>query len=150
VTAATRDRTLFVLSLAIGVAGWWGAAAVSGPREAWDGPSYWQAVVPATYVLCALFGYLGSRGAWRWPFLAFGAQVATMLVRGGGAGNLFPLGLALFAVMAAIGLVPAYLGVALRRARDRSRAAAFAAKARRDALAGEPHAGAHGEGGPGR
>jgi len=131
ISAAARDRLVFALALLAGAAGWGWA----GGKEAWDRPEYWTLVLPATGVLLFGFGYLGSRGAWRWPALAFGAQLATMLLlrafRGEGPGNLAPLGAVLFALLAAIGLVPTYLGVALRRWRQRRIAARFAAAARR-------------------
>jgi hypothetical protein len=128
-TAATRDRYLFGAAIVVGAAGW----AWAGGREAWDFPLYWSLVLPLSYAFVFLFGTLGSRGAWRWPALVFGAQLATMLLRGG-VGNLAPLGAILFAVLATFGLAPAYLGVALRRWRQRRTAARFASKAREKAL----------------
>ena len=130
-TAATRDRLAFASAIALGVAGW----AWAGGKEAWDRPAYWMFVLPATYLALFAFGTLGSRSAWRWPALVFGAQLATLLglrvARGEGPGNLAPLGAVLFAVLAGVGLVPTYLGVALRRSRQRRVRARFAAAARR-------------------
>ena len=130
-TAATRDRLVFAAAIALGVLGW----AWAGGKEAWDHPAYWQLVLPGTYLVLFVFGALGSRGAWRWPALVFGAQLATLLAvratRGEGPGNLAPLGAVLFAVLAGVGLVPTYLGVALRRTRQRRARARFAAAARR-------------------
>ena len=133
-TAATRDRVLLLLALAVGVAGWWGTAALVDRREAWDAPEYFQLALPATGALLALFGYFGSRAAWRWPLLVFGAQLATMTARNGEVGSLFPLGALLFLFFALLGLLPTYLGVALRRARQKRQAARFAAEARRAAF----------------
>jgi len=130
-TAATRDRVLLLAALALGVAGWWGAAVLADRREAWDAPEYFQLALPATGVLLALFGYLGSRDAWRWPLLVFGAQLATMTARNGEVGSLFPLGALLFLFLAGLGLLPTYLGVAVRRTRQKRQAARFAAEARR-------------------
>ncbi len=132
-TAATRDRLLLLLALLLGVAGWWGGAALGDRREAWDAPGYFALVLPLTAVALALFGYLGSRAAWRWPALVFGAQLATLVARNGEVGPLLPLGVLLFLFMAGLGLVPTYLGVAVRRARQRRMAARFAAAARRAA-----------------
>lgn len=96
---------------------------------------YYFAVIPLTLALLPFFGYLASRGAWRWPALVFGAQLATMIALRtlpiGGLRGIEPLALALFALFAGLGLGPTYLGVALRRARQRRRAARFAAAARR-------------------
>ena len=130
-TAATRDRLAFAAAIALGVAGW----AWAGGKEAWDHPAYWTLVLPATYLCLFAFGTLGSRSAWRWPALVFGAQLATLLglraVRGEGPGNLAPLGAVLFAILAGVGLAPTYLGVALRRTRQKRAQARFAAAARR-------------------
>ena len=133
-TAATRDRVLLLAALVLGVAGWWGAAVLADRREAWDAPEYFQFALPVTGVLLALFGYLGSRDAWRWPLLVFGAQLATMTARNGEVGSLFPLGALLFLFFALLGLLPTYLGVALRRTRQKRQAARFAAEARRAAF----------------
>ena len=127
--AATRDRYLFGAAIVVGALGW----AWAGGREAWDSPLYWSLVLPLTYALVFLFGTLGSRSAWRWPALVFGTQLATMLLRGG-VGSMAPLGAILFAVLATFGLVPAYLGVALRRWRQRRVAANFATEARKNAF----------------
>ena len=127
--AASRDRYLFGASILVGALGW----AWAGGREAWDSPLYWSLVLPLTYGFVFLFGTLGSRSAWRWPPLVFGAQLATMLLRGG-VGSMAPFGVLLFAVLATFGLVPAYLGVALRRWRQRRMAARFAAEARKTAF----------------
>jgi hypothetical protein len=134
ISAAARDRAIFAACLLVGVAGW----AWAGGREAWDSPWYGTVVLPLTYLALFGFGFLGSRGAWRWPALAFGAQLATLLLlralRGEGPGSLAPLGAVLFGVLATIGLAPAYLGVALRRWRQKRVAARFAAEARRAAF----------------
>jgi len=130
-SAATRDRLIFALAIASGIAGW----AWAGGKEAWDHAEYWSLVLPLTSLLLFAFGTFGSRGAWRWPALVFGAQLATMLAfsltRGDGPGNLAPLGAVLFAILGGVGLVPTYLGVALRRIRQRRTQARFAAAARR-------------------
>ena len=113
------------------MAGW----AWAGGKEAWDRSAYWSVVLPVTSLLLFAFGTLGSRSAWRWPALVFGAQLTTMLAfsvaRGEGPGNLAPLGAVLFAIFAGVGLAPTYLGVALRRTRQRRTQARFAAAARR-------------------
>jgi hypothetical protein len=133
-TAATRDRLVFASALFAGALGW----AWAGGKEAWDRPAYWALVLPLTYVALFGFGYLASRGAWRWPALTFGAQLATMLLlaalHGGGPGSMAPLGAILFAVLATIGLVPAYLGWRCAGGATRRIAARFAAAARRAAF----------------
>jgi hypothetical protein len=133
VTAATRDRVGFVASLATGAVLWLGTSVLAGRREAWDAPLYGAAALPAAYALLALFGYLASRAAWRWPLLLFGGELVAMLARDGAAGSLLPLGAILFALLALLGLLPTYLGVALRRSRQRHQAARLAEAHRRTA-----------------
>jgi hypothetical protein len=130
-TAATRDRVVFVACLLAGAALWLGVAQASGRREAWDSPLYGTLALPAAYALLALFGYLASRAAWRWPLLLFGGQLVAALAKGGAAGSLLPLGVAALAFLALLGLLPTYLGVAARRLRQRMRAARLAAAQRR-------------------
>ena len=122
-TAAARDRVLLGLALVLGGIGWWGASALSGRREAWDAPIYAQLTLPVTFVALGLFGYYGSRAAWRWPLLVFGAQLAIMVARNREAGSMLPLGIGLFLVLALLGMLPTYLGAGLRRARQRRRGA---------------------------
>ena len=132
-TAVTRDRVVFVASLGLGAAAWLGIALATGQREPWDSPLYGTVVLPAAYALLALFGYVASRAAWRWPLLLFGGQLVTQLLRVGPRASLLPLGLAAFAFLALLGLFPTYLGVALRRSRQRVRAARMAAAQRKAA-----------------
>jgi hypothetical protein len=137
VTTAARDRAVFLAAIAAGILGWSSA----GGREAWDLPTYGTTVLPLSCLLLLLFGYYGSRGAWRWPVLLFGGQLAAMVawraLRGEGAGSLAPLGAVLFGLLAGLGMAPTYLGVALRRARQRRKAARFAARLRRAELEGK-------------
>jgi hypothetical protein len=132
-TAATRDRLVFVVSLLTGAGLWIGVGLWAGTREAWDSPRYGTVALPAAYALLALLGYVASRAAWRWPLLLFGGQLVAALARGGARGSLLPLGVAALVFLAVLGLLPTYLGVGLRRMRQRFRAARLAAAQRRAA-----------------
>ncbi len=132
-TTATRDRVVFVACLVAGAGAWLAVGLASGRREAWDSPLYGTVALPAAYALLALFGYVASRAAWRWPVLLFGGQALAELVRVGARASLLPLGVAAFALLALLGLLPTYLGVALRRGRQRVRAARLAAAQQRKA-----------------
>jgi hypothetical protein len=129
VTAPARDRLLFLLALVLGASG-----ALAYSLLGWNGKLF---VLPLTMIGLVLLGYFGSRAAWRWPLLVFGAQLAVVLARDGGR-NLLGLGAGMFLAFAALGLAPTYLGVALRRAGQRRKAARFAANLRRAELEG-PH-----------
>jgi hypothetical protein len=127
VTAATRDRLVFAFALCAGAVTWLAVGAFAERKEAWDSSLYGTAALPVSYALLAGLGYVASRAAWRWPLLVFGGQLAAMLARNGVGGSLLPLGGLVFALLALFGLLPTYLGVALRRRRQRLLAARFAA-----------------------
>jgi len=129
---------VFALALTTGVASWLLVGAAAGRREAWDSSLYGAVGLPVAYALLAVFGYVASRAAWRWPLLVFGGQLLAMLARNGAPGSLLPLGAALFAFLALLGLLPAYLGVALRRMRQRLVAARVSAARREAAGPGGP------------
>jgi len=118
VTAATRDRLVFLTCLCAG------AGLVDVPYPA--------AALGLAYALLLCVGFIASRAAWRWPLLLFGGAFLGLLA-------LYPRGhvdlprFVLCAVLGLVGLFPAYLGVALRRVRQRLRAARFAAAQRKAA-----------------
>ena len=128
--AASRDRVLFALAILVGAAAWFGTAAAGGRREAWDSPLFWSFALPAAYGACLVLGFFGSRQAWRWPGLVLGSLFACAVVSSGGSMTLWPLTLALIGLMAAVGLVPTYVGVGLRRLFDARRARRAAADQR--------------------
>ena len=128
--AATRDRVLFATALTVGAGTWFGIAAWSGRREAWDAPLFTSLGMPVAYGACLVLGFFGSRQAWRWPALVFGALSASAIVGSGSDLSLWPLTLMLLALMTAVGLLPTYIGVGLRRLFDAHRARRAAADER--------------------
>jgi hypothetical protein len=116
-------------------------SAILGVREPFDHPSWFTVVVPLHGLALLALGYAGARHAWRWPFLVAGAQLAGVVVASGfDPGNLFPLTIVLFGFLGFVGLVPTYVGVALRRIvtrQDEAKAAA-AERAREFAETGTP------------
>lgn len=138
--AATRDRLLFALALAAGAGTWFGIAALGDRREAWDTPLFFSLGLPLAYGACLVLGFHGARQAWRWPALVFGALFASAVVSAGGSLQLWPLTLMLVGTMAAVGLVPTFLGVGLRRLSNLLRARRAAAAARLRAFSGETSA----------
>jgi len=128
--AASRDRVLFALALLVGAGTWFGVAWASGRREAWDAPLFTSVGLPVAYGACLGFGFFGSRQAWRWPALVFGALSASAVLGSGGGLTLWPLTLLLLGLMAGAGLIPTFVGVGLRRLFDARRARRAAADAR--------------------
>ena len=101
---------------------WIWAAAASQRVEAWDGPYYFSWVVPALWAFAVVCGFLAPRMPWRWPVIMYATQFILMMARTkGSVGPLAPLGIVMMGVLAAITMVPAYLGSSVRYRRDRSR-----------------------------
>lgn len=92
---------------AIGVALWFAASLLTGKKEPWDGPAYWAIAYPLALAACALLGRRHPDRPWRWPLVLFEAQFIAMGLRNGELGNLWPLGMAMFAVIALPGVVAA-------------------------------------------
>jgi hypothetical protein len=78
---------------------WFWASLASGRREPWDAAAYWSLAYPAAILVAGILGYLFPARPWRWSLTLFLAQFAAMCIRNGELGNLWPLGLALFAVL---------------------------------------------------
>lgn len=135
--AATRDRVLFAAAIAVGAGAWFAVAGWTGERDAWDAPLFASLGLPLAYGACLGLGFFGSRQAWRWPLLVFGALAASSIVGAGGGRSPGPLALMLIGLMMAVGLVPTYLGVGLRRVFDAVRARRAAADARLRSFADE-------------
>jgi hypothetical protein len=93
---------------------WWTAALLSGRREAWDGPAYWGFAYPLGLLACAWLGYAQPRRPRRWALLLFEGQFLAMCVRNGELGNLWPLGMAVFAIVALPGVAAAQVAARLR------------------------------------
>jgi len=111
-------RAVVLLSIVAGVVLELGIAAVGGRREAWDSEVYWTVGLPCVLVASAGLGYFSKRHAWLWTFLIIPSQVATMMVRSGEIGALWPLAVALSAVLSTPFVVAAF---AASRFRPRAR-----------------------------
>jgi hypothetical protein len=107
-------RTAVLISIAVGVALEIGVALATGRREAWDASVYWSTGVPLALLAAAAIGYLARGRGWLSAVLIAPAQVATMMYRGG-AGNLWPLTLALSLLLGVPFLGVAFVGRRLRR-----------------------------------
>jgi hypothetical protein len=112
---STRNAIIPVSMAAIVGAGlWYVAAMITGRREPWDAPAFWLAAYPAAILACALLGYYYPERPWRWALVLFESQFLAMCVRNGELGSLWPLGMALFGIVALPGVVAARLASRLR------------------------------------
>ncbi len=112
----TTLRPPFAYSIAalVGAVGWLGISQLTHRREAWDSDLYFSWFLPSVALVIAGLAFFAPERAWRWAFMPFGAQALAATVQNPGA-NLLPLGLIVFALYGALCLIPAKLGVALRR-----------------------------------
>lgn len=72
---------------------------VLGGVEAWDHRSYFIISLPLMMVVAGWVGYLAESRPLRWPLVMLLVQAITALILSGGPGNLFPLGVIVFAVL---------------------------------------------------
>jgi hypothetical protein len=110
-------RTPWIAAAAAGAVGWIAVTLIDGRREAWDSGLYFGGLFPILGVLVGALAFLAPQRPARIAFASVGGQalVATLQNPTGG---LLPLGLILFAMLGAVYLIPARLGVWLRRMRD--------------------------------
>ncbi len=106
---ARRVFAPHLVAVIVGAALWIATSMLTGRREAWDASAYWTLTYPASILAAALLGYFYPDRSWRWPLLLFASQFVAMCVRNGEAGSLWPLGMAMFAILALPALVAARL-----------------------------------------
>jgi hypothetical protein len=111
---ATR-RTIIIVSILLGVGLELGVEVLSGRREAWDSGTYWIAGLPLVALAAAVVGFLSRDRAWLWTALIVPGQVMTMTVRSGEIGNLWPLAVALSAILSFPFVIAAFVGSRFRR-----------------------------------
>ena len=105
------------LAIGLGIALWLLASAVTGRREPWDSSMYWQLVYPLSLLGAMALAWAYPARAWRWPFAVFLGQFLGVWLRNGEVGNLGPLALVWFAMLAAPGVPLALLAARWSRRR---------------------------------
>ena len=93
--------------------------AVTGRREAWDSPVFWTYGLPAAIAASFAIGLLARGRAWLGTLAVAPGQVAAMMVRSGEMGTLWPLALALAALLSAPFVGASFLGWKARAAQRR-------------------------------
>jgi hypothetical protein len=106
----------YSVAIVVGMALWFAAAALGGKREAWDGPAYWAGAWPMAILVSGWLGYSFPDRPWRWALALFEAQFVAMAIRNGELGNLWPMGIVIFAVVALPAMGAAWGGARLARA----------------------------------
>ena len=95
------------IAIAVGITLWLASSVGTGKREAWDSSAYWAIAYPTAMLACAFLGYFFPDRPWRWAIALFEAQFVAMCLRNGELGGLWPLGMAMFAVISLPGVVAA-------------------------------------------
>src|SRR5262245_36344607 len=112
-----RASVPIAIAIAVGMALWFAVALAAGRREAWDTSAYWTMAYPIAVGTFGVLGFAFPQRPWRWAAVLFLSQFAAMVLRGGELGSLWPLGLALFAVLSIPGMAAARFGSRLRARR---------------------------------
>ena len=112
-----HKRTAILLAVLTGVALELGIHAISGRREAWDSTEFWTIGLPAAVLISVAIGYMSQRSDWLWTALVVPSQMATMMVRGGEIGNLWPLTLIVSTLLSTPFLIAALIGSRFRPTR---------------------------------
>jgi len=108
-------RLTLALSVLTGITLELGIHALSGRREAWDAAQYWTVGLPFAAVAALLLGFTARGREWRWAALIVPAQVTTMMVRNGEIGALWPLMMAVAAILSLPFVAAAWIGARLGR-----------------------------------
>jgi hypothetical protein len=109
-----KRRDVIILSIVAGMALEIGVHFLSGRREAWDSQQYWTIGLPAVGLLSAVIGACSRGGEWKWVALIVPSQTLTMMIRGGEIGSLWPLTVALSAILSAPFFFAAFIGSRFR------------------------------------
>jgi len=104
-----KDLWLYGVAVVSGILVWVVVSTVSGKREAWDSEWYFLIGIPVVCVVSAGLGFVEPSRPWRWGEAPLLAQAVWMIVTQG-AGNLLPLGLVVFGVLAIPSVMTAWLG----------------------------------------
>ena len=110
-----KDYWLYGAAVAAGIGVWVVVSEVSHRREAWDSEWYFLIGIPVVCMVAAGLGFVEPRKPWRWGLIPLMAQAVWMVVTQG-VGNLLPLGLVVFGVLAIPSMITAWLGALVGKA----------------------------------
>ena len=104
-----KDHLLYGVAVVVGIIVWIVVSKVSHRREAWDSKWYFLVGVPVVCIVSAVLGYVAPSRPWRWGAAPLAGQFFWMLLTEG-PGNLLPLGVVVFGILAIPSMTTAWLG----------------------------------------
>jgi hypothetical protein len=104
-----REHWLYGTAFMSGVVVWSLVTAITGRREAWDSELYFTLGIPTVSLVAGILGYVEPQRWWRWGILPLAGQLVSVLVTQG-LGNLLPVGVIAFGLLALPSVVTAKLG----------------------------------------
>jgi hypothetical protein len=104
-----KDVWLYGVAVGVGILVWAIVSALSHRREAWDSQWYFMIGVPVVCVVSAVLGFIEPSRPWRWGVAPLTGQFSWMLLTQG-PGNLLPLGIVVFGILAIPSMLTAQLG----------------------------------------
>jgi hypothetical protein len=109
---AQRIAAPAALATLAGVVLWGVASLLSHKREPWDASVYWVTVYPLAIAMSAVLAYRYPQRPVLWALVIFESQFLAMCIRSREAGNLWPIGMLLFAVVALPAIAAAKIAAA--------------------------------------
>jgi len=109
-----RDAWLYAIALVAGAAVWILVSRATGRAEAWDSDAYFSLGIPVVCFTALLLGIVQPFHAWRWGVMPSVGQLVALLVSQG-VGNLLPLGVFVFAILAVPAVLAARAGASIQR-----------------------------------
>ncbi|MBI3608296.1 MAG: hypothetical protein HY207_10035 [Nitrospirae bacterium] len=104
-----KEYWLYAAAIVSGIFVWILVSALSGRREAWDSQWYFLVGMPVVCVVSACLAFFEPSRPWRWGMIPLAAQAVWMIVTQG-PGNLLPIGLVVFGVLAIPSMTTAQIG----------------------------------------
>src|SRR5262245_12152503 len=88
-----------MIACATGIAIWLICHMITSQREAWDSSFYWIVGYPAAAAVAVSLAVRYPHRSWLWAILIFESQLVAQWIVSGEVGNLWPIGMVLFAVV---------------------------------------------------
>lgn len=108
-TPVKKDYWLYGVAVTVGIIVWIVVSKLSSRREAWDSEAYFVVGMPVVCIVSAVLGLFEPDRSWRWGVAPLAGQFVWMLLSQG-PGNLLPLGVIVFGILAIPSIITARLG----------------------------------------